>query len=304
MFGKKKSGIAVQVNPWPAAVELDELSLVEIKEKDVIAKVIGAAPEIGCVMGNGGAVRGFFRQENGIAGHANLLSADGTAGKIAAVNESLSRIADFQRNEYRSKVMVLLTQVRRTAEFQAEILEKDELRREEIMRLQGLETTCMELLGQANLTMDQLGSREWAAFDRYSSKIEEAALWQNYQTMLIDVLFMIAELNYVLHLGALSGEQCCMAYASLYDQTDKTVKKIRKWHEIHEKRIGIDIDQATRERRGLDALVHKPLGLINGKYKYRSMEKREVEAIRSQKNRQVTNLTLNRLDLYQEDVRI
>jgi len=203
------------------------------------------------------AVRGFFRQGKGIGGQANFLRADGTVDKIASVNmanaimgtaalvvgqyymkqinfelmvmkESISRISDFQMEEYQSRVLTLVTQVRRISDFKAEILENNTLRNEEIHRLQSLETTCMELLNQANVTVSDLGGRECISFDQYEKMMSEASAWQKYQVSLTEMLFMIADLNYTLHLGALSKEQCYLAYTDLYDTTDKMINKLEK----------------------------------------------------------------------------
>lgn len=51
----------------------------------------------------------------------------------------------------------------------------------------------------------------------------------------------------------------------------------------HEKTLGIDVDQAVFERKGIDAILHKPLTLINEDFQYKSMKKKEVETIRIQK---------------------
>lgn len=125
-----------------------------------------------------GAVRGFFRNKKGIAGQANWMNADSAVNKIAAanianaamgaaalvvgqyymkqindeladMNSNISKLANFQMAEYKGKVLTLMTQVKRASEFQTEILEDNNLRNEEIQRLQGLETTCMDLLNQA-----------------------------------------------------------------------------------------------------------------------------------------------------------
>lgn len=50
--------------------------------------------------------------------------------------------------EYKGKVLTIMTQVKRASEFQTEILEDNNLRNEEIQRLQGLETTCIYLIRQ------------------------------------------------------------------------------------------------------------------------------------------------------------
>lgn len=143
------------------------------------------------------AVRGFYKNGAAIKGQANFLAADGTMEKIAAMNlanvamgaaslvvgqyymkqinaellemnNGISRISEFQDNEYKSKVLALMTQIKRMSDFKTEILENAELRKEEIIRLQTMEKECIELLGQANLTVEQLSSVEHSEFDCYS----------------------------------------------------------------------------------------------------------------------------------------
>jgi hypothetical protein len=279
------------------------------------------------------AVRGFYKDTTGIKGHANFLSVDGTMEKIASmnlanaalgaaslvvgqyymkqinsefheVNNGISKLSDFQDNEYKSKVFSLMTQVKRMADFKTEILENAELRKEEIIRLQAMEKDCIELLGQANLSVEQLSSREYSQFRGYLEKVYEISNWQQYQKGLIEILYMISDLNYVLHLGALSSEQAYTAYSSMYNQTAKSIEKLKKWHLVHGKKLGIDTDRAVFERRGADAFIHKPLALINESHNYRKLNKEEVVSIRSQSNVQVENRLETSRDLYQEDVKV
>ena len=279
------------------------------------------------------AVRGFYKNGSTIKGQANFLSADGTMDKIASmnlanvamgaaslvvgqyymkqintelmeVNHGISRISEFQDNEYKSKVLALMTQVKRMSDFKTEILEIAEIRKEEIMRLQSMEKVCIELLGQANLTVEQLSSGEHAEFNSYSEKVTEIAKWQQYQKGLVEIMFMISDLNYVLHLGALSKEQAYTAYDSMFGQTEKTIERMQKWHSVHRKKFGIDTDRAVFERKGLDALIHKPLGLIDEIHNYRKMSKQEVVNIRNQENIQVENRLEMTRDLYQEEVKV
>ena len=280
-----------------------------------------------------GAVRGFYKNGAAIKGQANFLSAEGTVDKIASmnlanvamgaaslvvgqyymkqinselleVNNGISRISEFQDNEYKSKVLALMTQVKRMSDFKTEILENTELRKEEIIRLQSMEKECIELLGQANLTVEQLSSGEHSEFDSYSKKVTEIAKWQQYQKGLVEIMFMISDLNYVLHLGALSNEQAYAAYDSMFNQTSKSIERMQKWHLVHRKKFGIDTDQAMLKRKGLDAIIHKPLGLIDEIHNYRKMSKQEVVNIRNQVNTQVENRLEMTRDLYQEEVKV
>ena len=279
------------------------------------------------------AVRGFYKNGAAIKGQANFLAADGTMEKIAAMNlanvamgaaslvvgqyymkqinaellemnNGISRISEFQDNEYKSKVLALMTQIKRMSDFKTEILENAELIKEEIIRLQTMEKECIELLGQANLTVEQLSSVEHSDFDFYSKKVTEIAKWQQYQKGLVEIMFLISDLNYVLHLGALSNEQAYTTYDSMLNQTAKSIEGMQKWHLVHRKKFGIDTDRALLERKGLDALLHKPLGLIDEIHNYRKMSKQEVVNIRNQVNVQVKNRIAMTKDLYQEEVKV
>ena len=280
-----------------------------------------------------GAVRGFFRNKKGIAGQANWMNADSAVNKIAAanianaamgaaalvvgqyymkqindeladMNSNISKLANFQMAEYKGKVLTLMTQVKRASEFQTEILEDNNLRNEEIQRLQGLETTCMDLLNQANVTISELSSKEGESFEKYDKLMSEVAIWQKYQGALTEVLYMIADLNYTLHLGAISKEQCYAAYSDMYAMENNLIDKLRKWHEFHKKKFKIDVDQARMERQGIDAAIHKPLELISEKWKYRNIGKEAVTNIRVQRNIQINDRTLDMRDRYNEDVRL
>ena len=280
-----------------------------------------------------GAVRGFFRNKKEIAGQANWMNTDSAVNKIAAanianaamgaaalvvgqyymkqindeladMNSNISKLANFQMAEYKGKVLTLMTQVKRASEFQTEILEDNNLRNEEIQRLQGLETTCMDLLNQANVTISELSSKEGESFEKYDKLMSEVAIWQKYQGALTEVLYMIADLNYTLHLGAISKKQCYAAYSDMYAMENNLIDKLRKWHEFHKKKFKIDVDQARMERQGIDAAIHKPLELISEKWKYRNIGKEAVTNIRVQRNIQINDRTLDMRDRYNEDVRL
>ncbi|MBP3199684.1 MAG: hypothetical protein J6N21_22180, partial [Butyrivibrio sp.] len=182
--------------------------------------------------------------------------------ELSAINDGISKIQDFLQDNYKSKVRTLVTQVKRAADFQIEIMEDATLRAEEITRLQSLEKTCMELLNQANETIERASSKQYDAFDKYSEATATISEWQKYQMLLVNVLYTIADLDYTFHLGAKSHEQCYRAYDDTFRYTENTIEKTKKWHLTHEKSLGIDVDQAIFERKGIDAIIHKPLALI------------------------------------------
>lgn len=144
--------------------------------------IIPAGAKLTDSRGMEGAVRGFYRGADGIQGHANLVAVEAQKGtavvanttaaamgvasmvvgqyymtqinaELGQISDGLSKIANFQDNEYRSRVFSLISHIKRIAEFQVEILENAELRLTKIAQLDSLEEECTQLLGQANLTL-------------------------------------------------------------------------------------------------------------------------------------------------------
>lgn len=280
-----------------------------------------------------GAVRGFFQQGGKIAGQAEFMAVDGAMDKIAAMNianaamgvaslvvgqyymnqinaelgaisDSISKLEKFYKNEYKSRVITLVSQVKQTSDFKTEILEDSALRTEAISKLQTMETTCMNLLIQANTEISEISSGKYETFEKYSQATSHISEWQKYQTMLVNILFTIGDLNYTFHLGSMSPEYCYRSYDDCFKTTEKAIEKVKQWHLAHEKALGIDVDQAIFERKGIDAILHKPLTLINEDYQYKSMKKMEVEAIRIQKGTEVYNRREENKNLFMEDARI
>ena len=101
-----------------------------------------------------GAARGFFHGADGIRGHANLVAIEAQKGTTVVANTAssamsvasmvvgqyymtqinselekigngISKVSDFQDNEYRSRIFALVSHVKKIAAFQTEIIEND-----------------------------------------------------------------------------------------------------------------------------------------------------------------------------------
>ena len=169
-----------------------------------------------------GAVRGIYHGAEGVKGHANLLAVkknSNVSRNVAAsamnlasmvvgqyymneINEELgeisagiTKISEFQDNEYKSKVFALVAQIQKVAIFQMDILDNDELRLSEIYNLNRWEQECIQLLGQANLTIAGFGNKENLDYEEYEKQLAEAQNWFVYQKTLMEVMIKIAELK-------------------------------------------------------------------------------------------------------------
>lgn len=150
-----------------------------------------------------GAVRGFYRGADGIQGHANLVAVQAQKGtavvantaaaamgvasmvvgqyymtqinaELGEISDGISKISDFQDNEFRSRVFSLVAHVKKIADFQVEILENDELRLSKIAQLDSLEEECTQLLGQVNLTLAGFAKKNDLDYASYEKELKEA----------------------------------------------------------------------------------------------------------------------------------
>lgn len=279
------------------------------------------------------AVRGIYHGADGIKGHANFLAIEaqkGTAvvantataamgvasmivgqyymGQINAelgkISDGISKISDFQDNEYRSRVFSLVAHIKKIANFQIEILENDELRLSKTSQLDSLEEECTKLLGQANLTLADYTKEDYLDYMTYEKKTYEAQNWFMYQKTLLEILYKISELRYTLHLGAVSREQCVALLPTYQNQVAETQSRLTEWHNAVVKQLKIDVYGARRKRDGLDGAIHFIPGLFNEDYSFRAIEKKTAKMIttQSESNPEIQNYDTS--DLYSEDVQL
>lgn len=280
----------------------------------------------------GNAVRGLYHGADGIKGHANLVAVEAQKGtavvantaaaamgvasmvvgqyymtqinaELGEISDSISKIADFQDNEYRSKVFSLIAHVKKIADFQSEILENNELRMSKISQLDSLEEECTQLLGQANLTLAGYAKKKDLDYNSYEKELMEAQNWFMYQKSLLDVLYKISDLRYTLHLGAVSREQCVALLPTYTQQVADTQGRLSNWHQDTAKRLDINPEDGKRKRDGLDGFVHFIPSLLNEELKYRPIEKSTASMITTQ----VTGYEgycQDTTDLYSEDVQL
>lgn len=278
-----------------------------------------------------GAVRGIYRGANNIQGHANLVEVQNATNVVAntaaaamgvasmvvgqyymnqisnelsEINDSLDRIEEFQDNEYKSKVFALVAQIKKMASFRTEILENEELRLSEINRLNDLEQECIELLGQANLTVVGYSGKNNLDFKDYEKAISEAQTWYIYQHTLMETLTNISDLKYALHMGNVSKEQCSALLPTYAKQVSEASGKLSEWHDANIERLQIDIDEQKRKRSGIDGVVHWLPGLFDEKKKYREVAETTVSMIGMQSSLDMVPDQEVKDDLYDEEVRL
>lgn len=279
-----------------------------------------------------GAARGIFHGADGIRGHANLVAVEAQKGTAVVANTAaaamgvasmvvgqyymtqinselekigngISKVSDFQDNEYRSRVFSLVNHVKKIAAFQAEIIENDELRFSKISQLDSLEEECTKLLGQANLTLAEFANKSDLDYEAYELELHTAQNWFIYQTTLLEILCRISDLRYALHLGAVSREHCIALLPTYTHQVAQTQARLTKWHKETIERLSVDTTEARRKRDGLDRAIHFIPGLFDDTANFRPISKSTAKMIDSQS---IGNTTpyLDESDLYVQDVQL
>ncbi len=278
-----------------------------------------------------GAVRGFYRGTDGIRGHANLVQVDNSANALAnatssamnvasmvvgqyymsQINEQLegitnkiSQITDFQDNEFMSKVFALVSQIKIMSEFQTEIMDNNELRTSELIKLDTFEHECAELLGQANKTISDFASKRTESYNDYENTCISLQKWVLYQKTLLEVLNKIAELKFAMRLGTLSIEQCGSLLNTYITQSEQATAMLTAWHENELKSYEVHLDESTRKRDGIDGVIHKIPAMFNEEYAYKSITENVVNVIQNQIASFEKPKTMSNDKLFESDVRM
>lgn len=279
-----------------------------------------------------GAVRGFYHGAEGIQGHANWVAVEAQKGtaviantaaaamgvasivvgqyymtqinaELGQISDGISKIADFQDNEYRSRVFSLVSHIKKIAEFQVEILENDELRLSKIAQLDSLEEECTKLLGQANLTLAGVTKKNGLDFATYEKELQEVQNWYIYQNTILEMLHKISDLRFALHLGAVSRAQCTALLPTYTQQVEETQSRLTQWHQDTTKRLNVDTAEIRRKRKGWDKAIHFIPGLINDDWNFCSISEKTACMIDSQASGRAA-LHHDNSDFYLEDVQL
>lgn len=223
--------------------------------------------------------------------------------QIKGISEKLSRLGSFQNNEYKSKVFALHAQVMRSAAFRAEVMAHAELREAEIAKLDQLEQTCIELLGQAALTIGELTERPAQDYESYVRTTADLHNWVMSQRVLLATLYEIADLRFALYLGAASRKQCEALLPVYEKQAEETQAMLVGWHAHTAEKLGLDLGEAKRKRKGLDRAVHWLPGLFKKELRYREIPAATVALIEEQTGENAPTRA-EQDDLFHTDVEI
>lgn len=277
------------------------------------------------------AVRGFYHGSKGINGQANFVQVNQKSNmitntvstgigvtsmivgqyymtqinaEITKINEELSKISNFQDNEYKGKILAIIIQIKRISTFQSEILENKQLRDLDIDKLNVLEQSCTELLGQANCTIKDFTKKSDLDYKDYCLELSNLHTWYGYQKTLLELLYKITELKNVLYLGTMSNEQAQLVLEAYTKQVSEVNSLLFAWHEENTQRLGIDIESSRRKRKGIDGAIHWIPGLFNDELNFSTISENTKLMIEEQTKNNKLTPEYTSTDLFTKDVKL
>lgn len=286
-----------------------------------------------------GTKRAFYHGKNGISGHANLKEIQPKAvnpniadsiklanavnaamniaslvvgqyymseinNKISKLETGIDNIAQFQDMEYRSRVMALIASVHRSATFKYETMQNEELRKRELDTLRDRENECAQLLGQANLTIQEMAARHDIDYPTYERLVEETDSWYDYQQTLLRIMEEIAELTYTFSMGAVSRENSYALVDPYSQQAAQAQQQLKAWHGDMASKFEIDLTKTRRKHQGIGGVARAVPGLFNDDLNYAPISTQMKMAINRQIFADEAESRRETSDYYSKDVRI
>lgn len=282
-----------------------------------------------------GAARGYVHGGKGVAAQANLIKVDmkkvtkatnvanGVANvmnvgslvvgqyymseiscKLETMTRSIDKISDFQDREFKSRILSVIALVEEISQFSCEIMGDNEQRTTKLSALENLKTTATELLGQVNITISEITQKSPNPdYEDYKSKVGDLKVLVKYQNILIAVLAEISKLTYLLGKGAISTDRSYATYSKYLEQAKQTRTLLGQWHDKQVMSLHIDLGKERISKAGFEAIIWAPLGLIDDKFKFKTLKRSLVCDINTQASRSFKSPDEPKR-IYDEDVEI
>lgn len=278
-----------------------------------------------------GAARAFSRNKSNIVKNANVTKVDMTqltkttaiangvanvmnvgslvvgqyymteiSDKLEKMSDSINKISDFQDREFKSRIISLVSRVKKYSSFSAEIIEKDETRLRILGVLENIEGDATELLGQVNIEItDICGKNPTPAYQEYQDKIDQLGILVEYQNLLISILSEVSKLTYILGKGTVSSEMSHSMYNDYMAQCIAARNSLESWHDEQTALLKIDLEKNRKSKNWFAALP----GIVNEKWKYQSLADGLADKINNQSQIEPSAIAPAK-EIFEEDIEI
>lgn len=220
--------------------------------------------------------------------------------KLEKMNDSINKISDFQDREFKSRIISLLSRVKKYSGFSAEIIENDETRLRILGVLESIEGDATELLGQVNIEITDICSKNLApTYQEYQDKIDQLSILVEYQNRLIAILAEISNLTYLLGKGTVSSEMSYSVYNDYLAQSISVRNILENWHDEQVILLKIDLEKNRKLKNWFAALP----GIVNENWKYQPLTEGLADKINSQSQAEPSTIAPPK-EIFEEDVEI
>lgn len=206
--------------------------------------------------------------------------------KMEKMLGSLDKIADFQQMEFKARILSLISKVGKISQFNAEIIENEEIRKRTLDSLSRHEDEATELLQQVNLSIENLVSKNKSNdFEQYRDNIHEFDKLITNQQYLLSILEEIGRLVYLLNMGMTSSEYCYSSFNNYIKQSTGARNQLVNWHKSKIKQFEIDLKKKRYVKQGLEAFAFGLPAMVFNDLRYNGVP----EPIISKINKQLDN---------------
>ena len=223
--------------------------------------------------------------------------------KLERIGSKIDKVANFQNDEFKGKVIALVSQIKKILSFKGEILQDEKLCAEKIASLDQSEHKCTELLAQANNAIIRTTNQKFSEYKAYKDATYDVDGWYECQQVLIEVLYQISDLEYTLHKGTMSLEQCSSLLIEYTNQVVNARDLLVRWHKENMKRFEVDLSRKTRKRDAIDGALHFLPGLFDSSQNYAEMSDHTARLYEKQLSHQ-REYSHRKKGLYAEEVQL
>lgn len=203
--------------------------------------------------------------------------------KLDDIRDEISEITNFLDSEYQGKLLKIISKMKEIIDNKVEILNNDFSKSKRYEEILNLESTCAELLGQANEMIRNTIAENDIDYKKYEKKIKEIDKWFLRQQILQMLLLEIGNLRYILANGNETSKLSHMQYNNYLAQSNSINEKLKEWHTLISKKLGIDIKASRMNGKFFEIKKHT-IGKINENWAYHKLNNEIANLIESQTN--------------------
>ena len=203
--------------------------------------------------------------------------------KLDDIRDEISEITNFLDSEYQGKLLKIISKMKEIIDNKVEILNNGFSKSKRYEEILNLESTCAELLGQANEMIRNTIAENDIDYKKYEKKIKEIDKWILKQQILQMIILEIGNLRYILANGNETSKLSHMQYNNYLAQSNSINTKLKEWHTLISKKLGIDIKASRMNGKFFEIKKHT-IGKINENWAYHKLNNEIANLIESQTN--------------------